>query len=101
MKINPLAYQVGKPGSVRPSKALSESAGKSSEKTKNTDQISISSQGAQMAEVEQLSKAVISEIEQPTSQEKLDSIKAAVKENSYHVSTSELADVILQRWIGI
>ncbi len=100
MKINPLAYQVGKPGATRPGKSVSDSASKASQSSKNTDQISISSQGAQKAEVEQLSRAVTAGIEQPTSPEKLDAIKAAVSENNYHVSTSELADVILQRWMG-
>ena len=106
MKINPSAYNIGKTGSLRPAemdgalKSQSDSLALSKNE-QNTDKILISQEGARQSDVEQLTKSIVSQMEQPSSVEKLDSIAKAVQEKNYFVPTDELTDRIMQRWIGL
>jgi anti-sigma28 factor (negative regulator of flagellin synthesis) len=101
MKINPGAYNVGKPKSLRinggelHNKAMS--AGKSEE---NTDKIIISAEGAQRAETDLLVRAAASHIERPADPERLESLRQAVAAGNYRVSTEDLVDALMKRWIG-
>ena len=67
----------------------------------NTDQVSISFEGVRQREIEKVSSSILSEIEQPSDPEKLRSVQAAVQNNTYHVSTGDLVDAVMNRWFGL
>lgn len=100
MKINPSAYNIGKAGVTRPvdlDTAPKSGAAAAALKT-NTDKISISNKGAF---VDQLTKSIVSQMEQPASQERLDSLKSAVQDGTYHIPTEDLVDAVVGRWMGL
>lgn len=101
MKINPGAYNVGKPKNLRISAGeLQQKAISTGKSDENTDKILISAEGAQKAEADMLVRAAVSHIERPADPERLLSLRQAVESGSYKVSSEDLADALIQRWIG-
>ncbi len=101
MKINPAAaYHVYSKAAKSPY-ALRQTephAEETAVRNENTDQIQISYAGSRKSEIEQLSRAVASEMNEPTSPEKLEGLRSAIQNKAYHVSTSDLAEAMLRRW---
>lgn len=102
MKINPFGNigQIG-PKNVseigRTKPGFAECEVKSANRT---DEIKISAAGAFKSEVEAMAKVVTASIEGPTRAEKLAQIEQRVKAGTYYVSTEELTDALMERWIG-
>ena len=100
MKINPAAaYHVYSKAAKSPY-ALRQMEPHVEETARNehTDQIQISHAGTRKAEIDQLTKAVAAEIYEPTSPENLESLRSAIQNNAYHVSTSDLAEAMMRHW---
>lgn len=102
MKINPFAYVAPKQPVARPAENEAVKAKTVAQKPlhKNEDTITISSQGAFQAEVEALSKPIVESIEGPTDPDKLARIAEQYKNGSYYVSTEELTNTIMEKWLG-
>lgn len=64
----------------------------------NTDQVEISPEGARKMEVEQLTRAVASELREPASPERLNDLREAIQNKSYHIPTGDLVDAIMRHW---
>ena len=105
MKINSNIYGIsGCSGSgivKRPENEVVKSHADAVVSKENTDKIIISDRGAKMAETEQLTKAVLSEMERPASSERIAALKEAVENKTYNVSANDLANALMQRWMGI
>ena len=106
MKINSTAFGIKNSAMVkRPegeqTKAHVDPASNVNSIKGNTDKIIISGQGAKKAENDQLAKAIVNNIERPASAERIAALQEAVKDNSYYVPTKDLADALVQRWIGL
>ena len=98
MKINAVsaygAYQT--PSTVRVSGAK-RLPGKSAEPAYKTDRISFSREAAGQKEVEDISKAVVRESAKGADPARLERLKTAVADRSYHIPNGALADAILNR----
>ena len=64
----------------------------------HTDRILISSEGTRKAEVDQLTKAIATEVYKPASPERLESLRTAVQNGTYYVATGDLVDAMMSRW---
>ena len=108
MKINPAAAfnaynkTVEKISSAQSSAAAhpAENASARAASTEHTDQVQISAEGARKAGIQQITDTIVSEIHEPASAEKLESLRDAVQNKTYHVSTPDLVDAIIKRWFG-
>lgn len=103
MKINSsTAYGIYKANTKKPETDNSfQNAMSSLGKKQHTDKISISSEGARQLEIDKVSKSILDEIQTPAPTEKLEQLKAAVQNGSYHIATGDLADALMQRWLGL
>ena len=77
-----------------------ENASARAASTEHTDQVQISAEGARKAGIQQITDTIVSEIHEPASAEKLESLRDAVQNKTYHVSTPDLVDAIIKRWFG-
>jgi len=111
MKINPSsAYQVGMSSQVSAVRqnevveAVARTAGAPSAgvaaKGQNVDQIKISQDASLKAELDQLARAVATDLQRPPSEERIAELRKAVQNNTYYVPTAALVDAIMNRWIG-
>ncbi|MDK2812945.1 MAG: hypothetical protein PWQ08_200 [Clostridiales bacterium] len=108
MKINPAAAfnaynkTVEKVSSNQSSAAVhpAETTQARAAAAEHTDQVQISAEGARKAGIQQITDAIVSEIHEPASAEKLESLRDAVQNKTYRVSTSNLVDAIMKRWFG-
>ncbi|MBC8585801.1 flagellar biosynthesis anti-sigma factor FlgM [Youxingia wuxianensis] len=100
MKINPAAFHAYKKinGYTHASRHMEQTQEEMAAKTENSDQIQISPEGARKMEAEQLSRAIAAELCRPASPERLESLRKAIQDKSYHVPTTDLADAIMQHW---
>lgn len=101
MKINPAAaYRVYSKAAPSPYalRQMEPHAEETATRNEHTDQIQISHARTRKSEIEQLTKAVASEIYEPTSPEKLDGLRSAIQNKAYHVSTSDLAEAMMRHW---
>lgn len=64
----------------------------------NTDQIQISPEATRQREVEQLTQSILAEIREPASPQRLDSLRTAVQNHTYHVPTVDLVDAVMKQW---
>lgn len=102
MRINPGAYNVGKPENRKTSEKDKAFKNPASIKVKeNTDKISISSEGALKSDTEMLTRSIAASIDRPTESDKLNSIRAAVENGTYYVPTDDLVNSLYSRWMGI
>jgi len=62
----------------------------------HTDQIQISPEGARKMEIDQLTKAIVSETKTPASSERLEKLRTAVRNGTYHIPTGDLADAVMR-----
>lgn len=97
MKINPLSsynlyssYAKGTGKVRRTAVPAPESAGK-------TDTISFSPEAREQQELSQVTGSILNELNEPESASRLQAIQKAIQDNTYRVSTDELADAILSR----
>lgn len=100
MKINPTtAYHAYNRISehLRPAR-MEEISGQPSQPGK-TDQIQISPAAAHSQEVEQYARTVATELCRPAPQQRLDALRAAIQNGEYRVSTEDLADAMMKKWI--
>ena len=103
MKINPTAaYQAyNKISEHTPaSRRYGGTASLPVQKSENTDRIHISPEASRQLEVEQLSRSILSEIREPASPERLESLRAAVQRGEYHVPTGELVDAVMRHFVA-
>lgn len=68
------------------------------QKAENTDQIQISPEAARQREVEQLTHSIMSQIQEPASPQRLESLRTAVQNKTYHVPTGDLVDAVMKQW---
>lgn len=69
-------------------------------KNGNIDQIQISPEGARKMEVEQLTRAIAADFHEPASPERLESLRTAVQNKTYHIPTGSLADAVMSHWFA-
>lgn len=101
MKINPAAaYHVYTKAAKSPYalRQVEPHTEETALKNENIDQIQISHVGTRKIEIDQLTKAVASELNEPTSSEKLEGLRSAIQNKAYHVSTSDLAEAMMRHW---
>ena len=48
--------------------------------------------------MEQLTQSILAEIREPASPQRLDSLRAAVQNHTYHVPTVDLVDAVMKQW---
>ncbi len=109
MKINPAAAfnaynkTVEKISSTQSSTAArpAESTTARAAAAEHTDQVEISAEGARKAGIQQITDAIVSEIHEPASAEKIEALRDAVQNKSYRVATSDIANAIMKRWFGV
>ena len=65
----------------------------------NVDQIQISAKAARSQELEQYSRTVTARLCQPASAQRLESLRTAIQNGEYHVSTEDLADAMMKKWL--
>ena len=70
------------------------------QKAENTDRIHISPEASRQLEVEQLSRSILSEIREPASQERLESLRSAIQKGTYNVPTGELVDAVIRHFVA-
>lgn len=70
------------------------------QKAENTDRIHISPEASRQLEVEQLSRSILSEIKEPASPERLESLRNAVQKGEYRVPTGELVDAVMRHLVA-
>lgn len=68
------------------------------QRQENTDRFLISPEAARQREVEQLTSSIMSQIREPASPQRLDSLRAAVQNKTYSIPTGDLVDAMMQRW---
>ena len=61
----------------------------------HTDKVQISPEGARKAEAQQLTRSIMAEIREPASPQRLESLRTAVANGSYHVPTAKLVDAVM------
>ena len=66
------------------------------QRLENTDQIEIRPEGARKMEAEQLTKAIAAELREPASPEKLNELREAIQNKSYHVPTGDLVNAMMR-----
>lgn len=49
-------------------------------------------------EAEQLTKAIAAELREPASPEKLNELREAIQNKSYHVPTGDLVNAMMRHW---
>jgi len=99
MKINGLnnALNVYKNNKVE--KNNSSTVSNVSNKKNNSDTIQISNNYEMNANIDKLSKTVAGEVENLNSKERLNDLRDSIKNNSYNVASSVVADNILNRYL--
>lgn len=100
MKINPV-YSYAKFNT--PQRGRIKEAGKTASSSVTggkTDTITLSPEFLQQKGVGSISHSVVQELNQPTESSRLESIRAAVLDKTYYVSSDELTDSILNRAFG-
>lgn len=105
MKINPTAaYQAYNKITER-SYAVSRRQDLSGEeqvqRIENTDRFRISPEAARQREVEQLTNSIMSQIREPASPQRLDSLRTAVQNKTYNIPTGDLVDAVMKQWFSI
>jgi len=70
------------------------------QKPGNTDQIQISPEAARQREVEQLTHSIMSQIREPASPQRLESLRTAVQNGTYHIPTGDLVDAVMKQWFA-
>lgn len=102
MKISPTtAYKAYNKISERPyarSRRQDSQAEGQAQRAENTDSIRISPEAARQREVEQLTNSIMSQIREPASPQRLDSLRAAVQNKTYNVPTGDLVDAVMKQW---
>ena len=83
-----------KPGEGAVSAGIARTVGAS-----NTDKVTISQSAAQRAEAGRLVPALSAEVESTAAPERVEALRQAVQDGSYHVSAGDVADAILDRLI--
>lgn len=68
------------------------------QKAGNTDQIQISPEATRQREVEQLTQSILSQIREPASPQRLESLRTAVQNKTYHIPTGDLVDAVMKQW---
>lgn len=63
------------------------------------DSFSFSAQAALIKETSKTVKSYAADIAEPASDERIESLKAQIKNGEYNVSSEQVADSILNRWI--
>ena len=105
MKINPSgAYQAYNKISKRSyaaSRRQDYQAEDPAQKTENTDRFRISPEAARQREVEQLTSSIMSQIREPASPQRLDSLRAAVQNKTYNIPTGDLVDAVMKQWFTV
>ena len=66
----------------------------------HTDQIDISPEGARQNEIEQVTRSILSEIKEPASDERIEALRTAMQNGTYHVPTETLVDEVMKHWFG-
>ena len=82
-------------GSKKPGSSKNDKSSVSSKK----DSISLSSNGVKNSGLYKLNATMRSEIDALSSQERISAIKASIRNGSYNVSSEEVADAILDRFV--
>ena len=103
MKINPTAaYQAYNTISEHSHAArrLGAASELPAQKAENTDRIHISPEASRQLEVEQLSRSILSEIREPASQERLESLRSAIQKGTYNVPTGELVNAVMRHFVA-
>lgn len=70
------------------------------QKAENTDRIHISPEASRQLEVEQLSRSILSEIREPASPERLESLRSAVQKGEYNIPTGDLVDAMMRHFVA-
>lgn len=100
MKINPAAFhaysKINDCTSIP--RHLEVGAEDTVQRSGNTDQIQISPEGARKMEIEQLTKSIVSEMHEPASSERLERLRQAVQNRTYHIPTKDLVDAMMRHW---
>lgn len=103
MNINPTTLRnVYKTGSVVSRRSIvagneSDSFRLALANAEKTDRVQISSQAAQQKYVSQIAKDVTASVNQESAPDKIERIRGLVQSNAYFVSSTDLADAILDR----
>lgn len=71
------------------------------QRVENTDRFRISPEAARQREVEQLTSSIMSEIREPASAQRLDSLRAAVQNKTYSIPTGDLVDAVMKQWFTV
>lgn len=105
MKINPTtayqAYNKITGSSYAVSRRLDSSGEEQVQKVENTDRFLISPEAARQREVEQLTNSIMSQIREPASPQRLDSLRTAVQNKTYHIPTGDLVDAVMKQWFTV
>lgn len=98
MKINPLSsYGIYRSAYAKEAGKVRHTAAPAAEIAGKTDTISFSPEAREQQELGQVAGAILNELNAPESPSRLQAIQKAIEDNTYHVSTDELADAILKR----
>lgn len=101
MKLNPTAaYHVYNKIAEHPARTYRRPESFSEhlvQKMENTDQIQISPEGSRKMAADQLSRSIMSEIREASSPQRLESLRTAVQEGTYHVPTGLLVDAVMRQ----
>lgn len=89
------AYGIYKKNTVLPDSSKAARAAKAG--AEKTDTVSISRTASQHKEAAKLSGEIAKSVMEPTSEARLESLREAVKNDTYSVSSDNLADAILGR----
>ena len=71
------------------------------QKAENTDRFRISPEAARQREVEQLVGSIMSQIREPASPQRLDSLRTAVQNKTYNIPTGDLVDAVMKQWFTV
>lgn len=105
MKINPANVNniykntMNGAGSASGKSQLEEQA-PAAKKDQKYDTITISSQGAHKNDISRLASGIAKDVDAAAADEKIESIKAAIRNDRYKVDSQTLADAILKRAKG-
>lgn len=100
MKLNPTAayhaYNKIADHSARAYRRPESFSERLAQKAEHTDQIQISPEGTRKMAADQLSRSIMAQIRESSSPQRLESLRTAVQEGSYHIPTSELVDAVMR-----
>lgn len=101
MKINPAAFQaynkVAEYG--HPARQADPPVEEPALRANHTDQIQISPEGARKMEISQLTRAIMAQSAEPASPQRLEQLRTAIRNGSYRIPTSDLADAVMKHWL--